>query len=265
MNGNFDTRVLELEALAREQGLDFFNVLFEVVPMDIMHEIAAYGLPTRAQHWSYGKVYNHQKIHGEMGLSRIYEIVLNNDPTHAFLLDTNPEIVNLLVAAHVFGHADFFKHSEVFRGSNRNMMNDAVSHALRVDEYIERYGLEAVEHIMDIGFALDRHIDPHLGTLRKPYPERKVVEEEQTSLPYADLIGDTKPSVKLVVKGDKLPPPSGVRSVMVSDHLRETRSVAGGCPTDYPGRVLLLLPPVYDEDHERGVGELLARRSFPQV
>ncbi len=95
----FDARVAELETLARDQGLDFFPVSFEVVPQDIMTEVAAYGLPTRARHWSYGKVYQHQHLYGTMGLSKIYEIVLNSDPGLAFLLDSNPEIANLLVAA----------------------------------------------------------------------------------------------------------------------------------------------------------------------
>lgn len=97
----FEKRVEELEELAREQGLDFLPTSFEVVPKDIMTEIAAYSLPTRARHWSYGKVYQSQRLYGTMGLSNIYEIVLNSDPGLAFLLDTNPEIANLLVAAHV--------------------------------------------------------------------------------------------------------------------------------------------------------------------
>ena len=103
-----------------------------------MTEIAAYGLPTRARHWSYGKVYQHQHLYGTMGLSKIYEIVLNSDPGLAFLLDTNPEIANLLVAAHVFGHVDFFKNNLCFMDTNRRMVNDAVAHALRIDAYIER-------------------------------------------------------------------------------------------------------------------------------
>jgi len=171
----FEARVAELETLARDQGLDFFPVSFEVVPQDIMTEVAAYGLPTRARHWSYGKVYQHQHLYGTMGLSKIYEIVLNSDPGLAFLLDSNPEIANLLVAAHVFGHVDFFKNNLCFADTNRRMVNDAVAHALRIDAYIERYGLEVVEHFMDIGFALDRHTDPHKGLLRQPYPPRRVV------------------------------------------------------------------------------------------
>ena len=122
-----------------------------------------------------------------MGLSKIYEIVLNSNPCLAFLLDTNPEIANLLVAAHVFGHVDFFKNNVLFTPTNRNMINDAVAHALRIDGYIERYGLETVEHLMDIGFALDRHIDPHQGVIRQPYPQRQVVEKERSPQPYDDL------------------------------------------------------------------------------
>lgn len=57
----FEERVAEFEALARQQGLDFFPTAFEVVPQDIMTEVAAYGLPTRARHWSYGKVYQSRR------------------------------------------------------------------------------------------------------------------------------------------------------------------------------------------------------------
>ena len=124
-------RYEELRDIARQLGLDFFDVIFEVVPQDIMSEVAAYGLPTRARHWSYGKVYNRQRVHGQMGLSKIYEIVLNNDPGYAFLLDTNPEIANLLVVAHVYAHVDFFKQNLYFATTNRNMVNTAVDHALR--------------------------------------------------------------------------------------------------------------------------------------
>ncbi len=202
----FEDRLAELEALAYKQGLDFFPTSFEVVPQDIMTEIAAYGLPTRARHWSYGKVYNSQRLYGTMGLSKIYEIVLNNDPGLAFLLDTNSEIANLLVAAHVFGHMDFFKHNALFAPTNRNMVNDAVAHALRIDSYIERYGLETVEHLMDIGFALDRHIDPHLGVVRQPYSPRQIVEKERAAQPYDDLLGAVGPSITYEVVGERIPP-----------------------------------------------------------
>ncbi|HEX2279408.1 MAG TPA: SpoVR family protein, partial [Candidatus Tectomicrobia bacterium] len=169
-------------------------------------EVAAYGLPTRARHWSYGKVYNRQRVHGQMGLSKIYEIVLNNDPGYAFLLDTNPEIANLLVVAHVYAHVDFFKHNSYFADTNRNMVNTAVEHALRIDEYIDRYGLDRVERVMDIAFAIDRHIDFHKGLVRKPYPTRAVVERTVKTSDYADLFGEEAFALKKVVVGDTMPP-----------------------------------------------------------
>jgi len=198
-------RFAALRELAQHLGLEFFDVIFEVVPQDIMSEIAAYGLPTRARHWSYGKVYNRQRVHGQMGLSKIYEIVLNNDPTYAFLLDTNAEVADLLVAAHVYAHSDFFKHNVYFAPTDRNMVNVAVEHALRIDEYIERYGLDRVERMMDIAFAVDRHIDYHKGLVRTPYPVRHVVERERKPWPYADLFGEEQFSLVKEVVGDVIP------------------------------------------------------------
>ena len=79
----------DLEELAKQEGLDCFPTIFEFVNKDIMLEACSYGLPVRARHWSYGRSYDHQKLYGEMGFSKVYEIVFNNDPSYAFLLNTN--------------------------------------------------------------------------------------------------------------------------------------------------------------------------------
>jgi spore cortex formation protein SpoVR/YcgB (stage V sporulation) len=121
-------------------------------------------------------------------------------------LDTNSEVTNLLVAAHVYAHVDFFKNNIYFADTNRNMVNEAVEHAIRIDEYIERYGLEPVERIMDIGFAVDRHIDYHKGLNRKPYPQRRVVEKVRKVKEYDDVFGDEEFVVSREVLGDKMPP-----------------------------------------------------------
>jgi len=57
------------------------------------------------------------------------------------LLDTNPEIAHLLVAAHVFGHVDFFINNLCCADTHRRMVHNAVAQALRIDPYIERDGL----------------------------------------------------------------------------------------------------------------------------
>lgn len=199
-------RFEELRDIGRSLGLDFFDIIFEEIPQDFMFEIAAYGLPTRARHWSYGKVYGRQKVHGEMGLSKIYEIVLNNDPGYAFHLDTNTDVANLLVYAHVLAHVDFFKNNTYFAKTDRNMVNVAVEHAHRVDEYIDRYGLDTVEQLMDMAFALDRHIDFHKGVARKPYPAREIIETERKTRDYADLFHEEGFAIERKVVGDTLPP-----------------------------------------------------------
>jgi hypothetical protein len=172
-----------MQGIARQLGLDFIDVIFEVVPQDIMSEVAAYGLPTRARHWSYGKVYNRQRVHGQMGLSKIYEIVLNNDPGYAFLLDTNPEIANLLVVAHVYAHVDFFKHNIYFADTNRNMVNTAVEHALRIDDI---QPLRTRSRRARDGYRLRHLIVIDFHRVGAQSTTRAVVEREVKRREYAD-------------------------------------------------------------------------------
>ena len=78
-----------IEELARELGLDFYPVDFELVPNNFMMEIAVYGLPVRMPHWSFGVRYIHQLIRQGMGHSRIFEVMFPGDPCHAYLVNDN--------------------------------------------------------------------------------------------------------------------------------------------------------------------------------
>jgi len=187
-----DNRIADLEQLAKDNGLDFFPVVFEVVSANTMNNVCAYGLPTRARHWSYGRSYDHQRIYGEMGFSKVYEMITNNDPSYAFVLDSNTEAQNLLIVAHCFGHSDFFKNNAAFHGSDRNMARHAAEHANRIDQYIEQHGLDAVERIMDIAFGLDDHIDIHKGLYRKKYPKRHIEEHLVRVGEFDDLLDPRK-------------------------------------------------------------------------
>jgi len=107
-------RMEDITQLASELGLDPFPVIFETIEQLTMHNICAYGLPTRARHWSYGRSYDHQKTYGEMGFSKVYEVILNNNPSYAFMMDTNSEVQNLFITAHCLAHSDFFKNNCMF-------------------------------------------------------------------------------------------------------------------------------------------------------
>ncbi len=200
-------RMEEIIQLGLDLGLDPFPVVYEVVDLQTMNNLCAYGLPTRARHWSYGRSYDHQKTYGEMGFSKVYEIILNNNPSYAFMLDTNTEVQNLFIVAHCLAHSEFFKHNYMFKNTNRNMIRHAAEHAGRIEEYIEKYGFEAVERIMDIGFALDGHIDWHKGQFRKQYPKKKIVYKKKSIGEYDDLMNKyPKPTLVKEVLNDKIPP-----------------------------------------------------------
>jgi len=74
---------------ARNFGLDPFPTHFELVPASIMYEFASYSLPGRFSHWTHGKAYYRQKMHYDLGLSKIYEMVFNTNPSYALLMEMN--------------------------------------------------------------------------------------------------------------------------------------------------------------------------------
>jgi stage V sporulation protein R len=45
----------KITAKAKEFGLDFYKMYFEICPPDIIYTFGAYGMPTRFSHWTFGK------------------------------------------------------------------------------------------------------------------------------------------------------------------------------------------------------------------
>jgi stage V sporulation protein R len=60
----------------------------------------------------------------EYGLSKIYEMVINTDPSYAYLMDCNLVVDQKLVMAHVFGHVDFFKNNLWFADQPQDARRD---------------------------------------------------------------------------------------------------------------------------------------------
>ncbi|MCS6864390.1 MAG: SpoVR family protein [Gemmataceae bacterium] len=158
----------EIEGYAREYGLDFFETIFEVVDADDLNEIAAYGgFPTRYPHWSFGMQYEELKKSYEYGLSKIYEMVINNDPCYAYLMRCNHTVDQKLVMAHVYGHCDFFKNNAYFAHTSRKMMDEIANHAARIRRYVERFGEDEVEAFMDKCLSIDDLIDIHSVAIKR--------------------------------------------------------------------------------------------------
>ncbi|MCB0410882.1 MAG: SpoVR family protein, partial [Bdellovibrionales bacterium] len=162
--------------IAEESGLDFYETIFELVTYDQLNQIAAYGgFPVRYPHWRFGMDYEQLSKSYEYGLSKIYELVINNDPCYAYLMEGNEFTDQKLVMAHVYGHCDFFKNNQWFSQTNRKMMDEMANHATRIRRYIDRYGIEPVENFIDVCLSLENLIDRYA-----PYQAAKLREEPIT-------------------------------------------------------------------------------------
>ncbi len=168
----------EIEGYAKAFGLDCFETVFEILSYDELNMVAAYGgFPTRYPHWRWGMDYEQLSKGYEYGLSKIYELVINNDPCFAYLLEANAEVDQKLVMAHVYGHCDFFKNNFSFRHTNRRMIDEMANHATRVRRWIDKIGVEKVEDFVDRCLSLENLIDQHAPHIRRN-PDPKLAEEQ---------------------------------------------------------------------------------------
>jgi spore cortex formation protein SpoVR/YcgB (stage V sporulation) len=141
--------ITRLEDLARDRGLAFDPVIFQLTDSDEIAEVASMGLPNRFVHWYWGGVYKELVTQQNKEVFNILELVLNTAPSHAFLRSTNTYLENVLVIAHVFGHADFFANNHWYQKSNKNMLNEAERHARMIRAYERQYGRDRVEKLLD--------------------------------------------------------------------------------------------------------------------
>lgn len=187
----------KIEKIAADYGLDFFPTVFEMLPYDQINEVASYGgFPTRYPHWRFGMEYEQLSKSSEYGLSKIYELVINNNPAIAYLLEGNSLTDQKMVMCHVYGHVDFFKNNFTFRSTDLDVTGPVVSpvgggqsydpdrkwvdkmanHGSVIRRIIDRYGIEPVEELVDYCLSLENLIDPW-----SPFVVRhsKKLEEEE--------------------------------------------------------------------------------------
>ncbi len=168
---------------ARSYNLDFYEVIFEVLDYKRMNEVASYGgFPSRYPHWRFGMEYEHMKKGYAYGLHKIYEMVINNDPCYAYLLECNQLVDQKIVMAHVYAHCDFFKNNLWFSHTNRKMVDEMANHATRVRRYIDRHGLEVIEDFIDVCLSLEDLIDVHAPFIRRE-PQHGFAQDDERLTP----------------------------------------------------------------------------------
>lgn len=160
----------EIGKLAKEFGLDTYPSQIEVISAEqMMDAYSSVGMPVGYNHWSFGKQFlntSKQYQRGQMGLA--YEIVINSDPCIAYLMEENTMMMQALVIAHAsYGHNSFFKGNYLFRTwTDASAIIDYLVFARKfVSECEERYGVDAVEEILDschaiMNYGVDRYKRP---------------------------------------------------------------------------------------------------------
>jgi len=208
----------EITEIASGFGLDFFPMRYEICPADIIYTFGAYGMPTRFTHWSFGKQFHKMKLHYDLGLSQIYELVINSNPCYAFLLDTNSLIQNKLIVAHVLAHSDFFKNNVRFSNTRRDMVESMSATAERISDYEMKYGKEMVEKFLDAVLSVQEHIDPSIAKaeFQPDVEESKTNSETKDKTPYDDLWGlDEEPEEKKPKTAERKIPPQPEKDLLL--------------------------------------------------
>src|SRR5688572_29990002 len=139
---------------ADEFRLDVYPQEFEICDHNEMLSYMVYsGMPSHYPHWSYGKSFEKLKTLYDYGVSGLpYEMVINSNPSIAYLMRDNTLALQVLTIAHVYGHNDFFKNNFTFKSTRAEYtIENFKSHANRVRHYVEdpSIGLERVEAVMD--------------------------------------------------------------------------------------------------------------------
>jgi stage V sporulation protein R len=153
----------EIRGHAEAFGLDCFETIFEMVEYDGINALAAMGgFPVRYPHWRFGMDYDQLSKGYSWGLQKIYEMVINTDPSYAYLMTSNSLTDQKMVMAHVYGHVDFFKNNYWFSKTNRKMLDQMANHAVKIRDFMDRFGQDTVEAFIDRCLSIENMIDPFL-------------------------------------------------------------------------------------------------------
>jgi len=135
-----------------------------------MNELIAYGgFQQRYPHWRWGMNYERQRKKDRHGLGKAFEIVNNDDPSHAFLQESNTMADQKAVITHVEAHADFFANNGWF-GLYADRGDDGPNAAARLGRNAERLAeisrradvdRDDVERLIDAVSTLEETIDQH--------------------------------------------------------------------------------------------------------
>jgi stage V sporulation protein R len=165
-------------------GLDWFPIDYEIIDYAEMLGAMAYtGLPTHYRHWSYGKEYERTHTLYNMGQTGLpYEMIINSNPSIAYLMRENALYIHILTMAHCVGHSDFFKQNRMFAHTDPdNIIGSFKSAAKYVRQLIEdpSIGIDRVEKILDAAHSVKYQVPRYPGIKYKTRVELIEIEKDK--------------------------------------------------------------------------------------
>ncbi len=191
--------------IAREKyGITHFpNQLEDISSEQMIDAYASHAMPSMYNHWSFGKSFVQNETNykrGRMGLA--FEVVINSDPCVAYIMEENTMAMMALVIAHAsYGHNNFFKENYLFQywTSPDSIIDYQVFAKNYIKDCEEKYGLEAVEGVLDSAHALMNHgIDKYKKPkkLSKEKELQRINERDSYRRRQVDDLWKTLPPIK---------------------------------------------------------------------
>ena len=179
--------------------LDPYPIEYEAIDYyEMIGSMAHHGMPSMYNHWSFGKSFErtHQMYNlGQEGLP--YELIINSNPSIAYLMRENALPLQILIMAHCVGHSDFFKNNRMFKDTRpEGVIQRFRSAKKRIHSYVEdpTIGIDEVEKTIDACHAIQFQTTKH-GLRRRTQEE--IREEKLAALKKAKLNNDKAMASKI--------------------------------------------------------------------
>ena len=192
----------KLGKMAKSYGLDWYPIIYEVCDFyDMIGNISYTGMPSHYQHWSFGKTFERTHLLYNMGQQGLpYEMIINSNPSIAYLMRENHMSLQVLIMAHCIGHSDFFKNNRMFENTNSE---DTILKFKKASERVKSYiqdpsiGIDAVEKILDAAHSMKYQCIRHSCVEKRTHKELKEH--------YTKLIKQDKDKKYKHINIDKIP------------------------------------------------------------
>ena len=159
----WDDKIIEI---AKDYGLDWYPINYEICDYyEMIGHMSYHGMPSHYQHWSFGKTFERTHQMYNLGMSGLpYELIINSNPSIAYLMQENPLYLQVLIMAHCVGHSDFFKNNRIFKDTDAdNVVSRFRNARRRIQKYSENIniGHTKVETLLtnlhSISFQVNRY------------------------------------------------------------------------------------------------------------